>query len=346
MNIKGLYLQEVQDFFASFDLPKYRAEQVYAWMYQKQAWDWEEMTDLPKKLRSFFGEQQILVHSLKPKDQIIDEDGTIKYLFKLEDGNTIESVLIPESDRQTVCISTQVGCGMNCSFCATGKNGLVRNLTSAEIVDQPLLMTRLCGKRINNIVVMGQGEPFINYDATLKAIKIINDPKGMGMGARHITISTCGIIPGILRLAREPLQVNLAISLHAASDELRKQLMPVAGQYPLDQLMAAIGQYIELTGRRVTFEYTMIDGVNDRPQDVQELIRILSGTLCHVNLIPLNPIAKSGLRRSRQAQIRNFVLELTKANIEVTIRKERGTNLAAACGQLQGKGWSNNELDR
>ncbi len=346
MNIKGLYLQEVQDFFASFDLPKYRAEQVYAWMYQKQAWDWEEMTDLPKKLRSSFGDQQILVHSLKPKDQIVDEDGTIKYLFELEDGNTIESVLIPESDRQTVCISTQVGCGMNCSFCATGKNGLVRNLTSAEIVDQPLLMTRLCGKKINNIVVMGQGEPFINYDATLKAIKIINDPKGMGIGARHITISTCGIIPGILKLAREPLQVNLAISLHAASDELRKQLMPVAGQYPLDQLMAAVGQYIELTGRRVTFEYTMIDGVNDRPQDVRKLIQILSGTLCHVNLIPLNPIAKNGLRRSRQAQIRNFVLELTNANIEVTIRKERGTNLAAACGQLQGKGWSNHELDR
>lgn len=346
LNIKGLYLQEVQDFFASFELPKYRAEQVYAWMYQKQAWDWEEMTDLPKKLRSFFGDRQILVHSLKPKDQIVDEDGTIKYLFELEDGNTIESVLIPESDRQTVCISTQVGCGMNCSFCATGKHGLVRNLTSAEIVDQPLLMTRLCGRKINNIVVMGQGEPFINYDATLKAIKIINDPKGMGIGARHITISTCGIIPGILKLAREPLQVNLAISLHAAGDELRKQLMPVGGQYPLDQLMAAIRQYIELTGRRVTFEYTMIDGVNDRPQDVQKLIQILSGTLCHVNLIPLNPIAKSGLRRSRPAQIRNFVTELTKANIEVTIRKERGTNLAAACGQLQGKDWSNNELDR
>ncbi len=346
MNIKGLYLQEVQDFFTSLDLPKYRAEQVYAWMYQKQVWDWEEMTDLPKKLRSFFYDQQILVHSLKPKDQIVDEDGTIKYLFELEDGNTIESVLIPESDRQTVCISTQVGCGMNCSFCATGKNGLVRNLTPAEIIDQPLFMTRLSGKKINNIVVMGQGEPFINYDTTLKAIKIINDPKGMGIGARHITISTCGIIPGILRLAREPLQVNLAISLHAASDELRKQLMPVAGQYPLDQLMTAIRKYIELTGRRVTYEYTMIDGVNDRPQDVQKLIQILSGTLCHVNLIPLNPIPKSGLRRSKQAQIRNFVSELTKANIEVTIRKERGTNLAAACGQLQGKGWSNNELDR
>ncbi len=346
MNIKGLYLQEVQDFFTSLDLPKYRAEQVYAWMYQKQVWDWEEMTDLPKKLRSFFYDQQILVHSLKLKDQFVDEDGTIKYLFELEDGNTIESVLIPESDRQTVCISTQVGCGMNCSFCATGKNGLIRNLTPAEIIDQPLFMTRLSGKKINNIVVMGQGEPFINYDATLKAIKIINDPKGMGIGARHITISTCGIIPGILRLAREPLQVNLAISLHAASDELRKQLMPVAGQYPLDQLMPAIRQYIELTGRRVTYEYTMIDGVNDRPQDVQKLIQILSGTLCHVNLIPLNPIPKSGLRRSKQAQVRNFVSELTKANIEVTIRKERGTNLAAACGQLQGKGWSKNELDR
>ncbi len=346
MNIKGLYLQEVQDFFHALDLPKYRAEQVYAWMYQKQVWNWEEMTDLPKKLRGFFRDQGILIRSLKSKDQIEDRDGTIKYLFELDDGNTIESVFIPESDRQTVCISTQVGCGMNCSFCATGKNGLVRNLTSAEIVDQPLFMTRLTGKKINNIVVMGQGEPLINYDATLKAIKIMNDPKGMEIGARHITISTCGIIPGILKLAKEPLQVNLAVSLHAASDDLREQLMPIAKQYSLEELMAAIRQYIEQTGRRVTFEYTMIDGVNDRPQDVQKLVQLLSGMLCHVNLIPLNPIAKSSFRRSRQTQVRDFVSELTKANIEATIRKERGTNLAAACGQLQGKDWGKDELDQ
>jgi 23S rRNA (adenine2503-C2)-methyltransferase len=346
LNIKGLYLQEIQDYFVSLDLPKYRAEQVYSWMYQKQAWDWEEMTDLPKKLRSLFRDRGILVRSLKSKDQIEDQDGTIKYLFELEDGNSIESVFIPESERNTVCISTQVGCGMNCSFCATGRNGLVRNLTPGEILDQPLFMMRLTGKKINNIVVMGQGEPLINYDATLKAIKILNDPKGMGIGARHITISTCGIIPGILKLGKEPLQVNLAISLHAPSDELREQLMPIAKQYPLDQLMTAIRQYIDFTGRRVTFEYTMIDGVNDRPQDVQKLIQLLSGMLCHVNLIPLNPIPKSNLQRSKQAQVRYFVTELNKANIEATIRKERGTNLAAACGQLQGKDWSSDELDQ
>ncbi|HBF39393.1 MAG TPA: 23S rRNA (adenine(2503)-C(2))-methyltransferase RlmN, partial [Firmicutes bacterium] len=267
MNIKGLYLEEVQDYFYSLDLPKYRALQVYTWMYQKQALDWEEMTDLPKKMRQLFQQQGITIGSLKPRDQIHDSDGTIKYLFELEDGNTIESVFIPEEDRQTVCISTQVGCGMNCRFCATGKNGLMRNLTAAEIVDQPLQMARLTGEKINNIVVMGQGEPLVNYDATLKAIKLINDSKGMGIGARHITISTCGIIPGILKLAKEPLQINLAVSLHAASDELREQLMPIAKQYPLAELMAAIREYIEHTNRRVTFEYTMIDGVNDRPQD-------------------------------------------------------------------------------
>jgi 23S rRNA (adenine2503-C2)-methyltransferase len=346
LNINGLYLEEIQDYFRSLGLPKYRADQVYTWIYQKQAWDWEEMTDLPKNLRQLFRDQGLTIGSLKPVDQIHDSDGTIKYLFELEDRNTIESVFIPESDRKTVCISTQVGCGMNCSFCATGQNGLVRNLNTAEIVDQPLRITRLTGERINNLVIMGQGEPLVNYDATLKAIKLINDPKGMGIGARHITISTCGIIPGILKLAQEPFQINLAVSLHAASDELRSKLMPIADKYPLAELIMAIRKYITATGRRVTFEYTMIDGVNDRPQDIQKLIQLLSGLLCHVNLIPLNTIAKSDFRRSKPIRVHEFITELTGAHIEATIRKERGTNLAAACGQLQGKDWSKHDLDQ
>jgi 23S rRNA (adenine2503-C2)-methyltransferase len=351
LNIKGLFLEEIQDYFNSLGLPKYRAEQVFSWIYQKQVWDWEEMTDLPKNLRQLFRDKGLTLCSLQSKDKIQDSDGTIKFLFELEDHNTVESVFIPESDRQTVCISTQVGCGMDCSFCATGRNGLVRNLTVAEIVDQPLIVTRVTGMRINNLVIMGQGEPLANYDATLKAIKLINDPKGLGIGARHITISTCGIIPGILKLAKEPLQINLAVSLHAASNELRTQLMPISKIYPLNELMVVIREYIELTGRRVTFEYIMIDGVNDRPQDMDKLVQLLSGLLCHVNLIPLNPVvsnlsAPKAFERSKPARIRDFVAGLTRAHIETTVRKERGTNLAAACGQLQGKDRSKDELDK
>jgi 23S rRNA (adenine2503-C2)-methyltransferase len=337
LNIKGLFLAEIQELFGALGLPKYRAEQVYTWIYQKQACEWDEMSNLPKSLRQLLQEKAITLGSLIPIAQTKDSDGTIKFLFKLEDQQTVESVFIPESERQTVCISTQVGCGMKCGFCATGQNGLVRNLTAAEIVDQSLNIIRLTGSRINNLVIMGQGEPFANYEATLKAVKLINDSKGMGIGARHITISTCGIIPGILKLAREPLQVNLAISLHAATDELRTQLMPINKVYPLAELMAAIRSYIDLTGRRVTFEYTMIDGVNDRPTDVEKLIQLLSGLLCHVNLIPLNPIGKLALKRSKPLRVRDFINALTEARIETTVRKERGTNLAAACGQLQSK---------
>jgi 23S rRNA (adenine2503-C2)-methyltransferase len=337
LNIKGLFLEEIQDFFCTLNLPKYRAEQVYTWIYQKQACEWEEMTDLPKSLRRLFYEKGLTLGSLLLIAQIQDSDGTQKFLFELEDHKTVESVFIPESERQTVCISTQVGCGMDCCFCATGRNGLVRNLTTAEIVEQPLTITRSTSSRINNIVIMGQGEPLANYEATIKAVKLINDPKGMGIGARHITISTCGIIPGILRLAREPLQINLAVSLHAASDILRTRLMPINKVYPLTQLIAAIRNYIELTSRRVTFEYTMIDGVNDRPEDVRELIQLLTGLLCHVNLIPFNKIANSSFERSKPARVRDFITALNEAHIEATLRKERGTNLAAACGQLQGQ---------
>ncbi|MGE5583065.1 MAG: 23S rRNA (adenine(2503)-C(2))-methyltransferase RlmN [Bacillota bacterium] len=344
MNVKGLLLEELQEFLATLSLPKYRAEQIYSWIYQKQVCSWDEMTDLPKYLRQLFIEKQLVLGCLPLVSKIEDEDGTVKYLFELEDHQTIESVFIPENERQTVCLSTQVGCGMGCRFCATGKNGWRRNLTTAEIIEQPLRITKLTGNRLNNLVLMGQGEPLANYEATLKAIKIINDPKGLGIGARHITISTCGLIPGIRRLAREPFQVNLAISLHAADDKLRESLMPVNRKYPLAELLSAVAEYIGITGRRVTFEYTMIDKVNDRPEDLRKLIKLLAGMLCHVNLIPFNPVPDSPFRRSKPERIRDFVSALTQANIEATVRKERGANLAAACGQLQGKYWSENEF--
>jgi 23S rRNA (adenine2503-C2)-methyltransferase len=336
LNIKGLTREELQKCLLGFNLPKYRIEQIYQWIYQKQACHWEEMTDLPKSLRQTFLEKGVSLGCLSLVAQTEASDGAVKYLFELGDQHRVESVYLPETDRNTVCFSTQVGCGIGCLFCATGQNGLIRNLTTAEIIDQPLRIGRLTGVRITNLVAMGQGEPFLNYEALLKAIRMINDPQALGIGARHITISTCGVIPGILKLTEEPLQVNLAISLHAPTDQLRDYLMPINKKYPLRELLDATRNYTTQTGRRVTFEYTLIDGVNDRPEDLKNLIRLLAGMLCHVNLIPFNPIPDSGLKRSKAQRIREFSEKLNQAHIETTVRKERGTALAAACGQLQG----------
>lgn len=338
MNLKGLSLKELQEYLKSIGLPKYRANQIFAWMYQRKVCNWEQMTDLPKELRKFFQDSEVSLSCLSLISQIRADDGTTKYLFSLDDGETIESVYLPEPDRQTVCFSTQVGCGMGCLFCATGQRGLIRNLTPAEIIDQPLRISEMTGTRISSLVAMGQGEPLINYDALLNAVKLINDPQGMGIGSRHITISTCGIVPGIRRLAGETFQVNLAISLHAADNQLRDYLMPINRKYPLEQLIEACREYLSRANRRITFEYTLIDGVNDRSVDLENLIRLLSGMLCHVNLIPFNPIPNSKLHRSKEERIGEFAAGLKQAHIETTVRKERGTELAAACGQLQGKG--------
>lgn len=343
MNLKDLSLKELQDYLISLGLPKYRSNQIFTWMYRRKVCSWEEMTDLPKDLRRVFQANGVSLNCLSLITQVGADDGTIKYLFGLEDGETVESVYLPEPDRHTVCLSSQVGCGMGCLFCATGQRGIIRNLSTAEIVDQPLRISQLTGTRISSLVVMGQGEPLVNYDSLLKAIRIINDPQAIGIGARHITISTCGIVPGILKLADEPLQVNLAISLHAADNQLRDNIMPINRKYPLEQLMDACRIYLSRTNRRVTFEYTLIDGVNDRHVDLKNLIGLLSGMLCHVNLIPFNSIPNSKFRRSKRERIGEFEAGLKKAHIETTIRKERGNALAAACGQLQGKGNISNE---
>ena len=337
MNIKGLELKELQTFLETYNLPKYRAEQLYSWIYQKQAATLDEISVLSKELREKLQTDGVSLGCFEPVAVEKDPDGTTKYLFGLEDGAKIESVYLPDGERHTVCFSTQVGCAMGCLFCATGQMGITRNLTAAEIIEQPLRISRLQGVRINSLVAMGQGEPFHNEEALFKALRIINDPKGIGLGARHITISTCGVIPGIARLAEEPFQVNLAISLHAADNELRNRLMPINKRYPIPELLAACRRYIQKTGRRVTFEYTLVAGVNDRPDDLQKLIELLRGLLCHVNLIPFNPIPGSEWRRSPLGRVTLFAQALQQAGIETTTRKERGTNLAAACGQLQGK---------
>ena len=241
MNIKGLTLVELQEYLGSFNFPKFRAAQIFDWIYHQKVSGWQEMTNLPKKLRQFFVEQGVSLGCLSLVDQVKAADNTIKYLFELDDHQRMESVLIPEADRVTVCLSTQVGCGMGCVFCATGQAGLTRNLFPAEIIDQVLAIGRITGAKINNLVAMGQGEPLANYEAVMKAVRILNDPRGLGIGARHITLSTCGIIPGIYQLAEESLQINLAVSLHAADDALRNQLVPINKTFPLKQLIEPAG---------------------------------------------------------------------------------------------------------
>lgn len=337
VNIKDLTLDELVDFLENIGVPGYRGGQIYTWLYQKNVERWEDMTNLPKSLRQKLQEENVSLGCLVPLEKDTAKDGTVKYLFELADGKTVESVYLPDEDRHTVCFSTQVGCAMGCSFCATGQIGFHRNLTAGEIVDQPLRISRMAGVTITNIVAMGQGEPFYNYDELIKAIRILNDPKGLGLGARRITISTCGVIPGVLKLSQEMLQVNLAISLHAADDNLRSRLMPINRKYPLTELIEACKTYIERTSRRITFEYTMIKDVNDGETDLLNLIRLLHGMLCHINLIPFNSVPGSLYTRSTKQRVEMFQTELNRAHIETTVRKERGSSLTAACGQLQGK---------
>lgn len=336
LNIKDFTLAELTEYLKESGIPGYRAKQIFTWIYEKNVSDWAEMTNLPSELRHKLGEQ-LSLGCLAVVEEDGSADGMVKYLFELADKKTVESVYLPEGDRHTVCFSTQVGCPMGCSFCATGQNGLLRNLTAGEIIDQIQRIAKFSGHIITNLVAMGQGEPLLNYDQLLKAIRILNDPAGLKLGARRITISTCGIVPGILKLIDEKIQVNLAVSLHAPNDKLREKLMPVNRSYPLKDLLEACKIYIRQTGRRITFEYTLIRGVNDREEDLEQLIALLKGMLCHVNLIPFNPVPGSEWVRSNPRQIQWFLAELNRAQIEATVRKERGSAVSAACGQLQGK---------
>jgi 23S rRNA (adenine2503-C2)-methyltransferase len=337
MVLKGLTQTELARELSELKLPSYRINQIFAWLYQNNISNWEEMTNLPQELRHRLRENGYSLGILTLRQQLCDKrDGTVKYLLELTDKLTIECVYLPETGRETVCFSTQAGCALGCRFCATGRGGFQRNLTAAEMLEQPLLAARMAKCRISNLVAMGQGEPLANYDQVLKMVRIANDPQGMGIGARHITISTCGLPPGIFRMAREGIQVNLAVSLHAATDKLRDELMPINRQYPLGPLREACLDYIARTGRRITFEYAMIDGINDRTEDLNQLIRYLDGLLCHVNLIPLNPVPGLDWRRSPTKRVKSFASALIQAGVETTVRKERGADLAAACGQLQG----------
>ena len=332
-NIYDYTLEELEKFFIDNNDKKFRATQIYEFLYKKRVKDLNEMVNIGKNtievLKNNFDFRHIKL-ILKQEDKDVK-----KYLFELLDGQKIESVVMFHDYGTSICVSSQVGCNMGCKFCESGRLKKVRNLEAYEIVQQILYIENDIKMRISHVVVMGIGEPFDNYDNVMRFIKIINNPKGIDIGTRHITISTCGIIPGIERFMTEKGQVNLAISLHAPNNELRKQIMPITKAYNLEDLMSVIKKYINITNRRVTFEYIMLSGINDSKENALELSKLLKGINCYVNLIPYNETENIGYKRTKTTQIMEFYDILKKNKINVTIRKEFGSKVDAACGQLR-----------
>ena len=335
IDIKSLSYKELQSAVEALGEKKFRAKQLYQWMHEKLADDYEEMTNLPKSFRDKLKEQCTYT-CLEMVDRKISQiDGTEKYLFRLEDGNVIESVLMRYHHGNSVCISSQVGCRMGCRFCASTLGGLTRNLRASEMLDQVYRIQRISGERVSNLVVMGTGEPLDNYDNLVKFIRILSDEQGLNISQRNITVSTCGIVENIRRLADEKLQITLALSLHASSQEKRKELMPIAYKYELQEVLDACRYYFEQTGRRLTFEYSLVGGVNDRDQDARELAKLVGDLNCHVNLIPVNPIKERDFVQPDRSVSEAFKNKLEKNHINVTIRREMGRDINGACGQLR-----------
>ncbi len=332
-NIYDLTRKEFEDYFVSIGDKKFRSVQLYEFLYKKRINNTSEMNNIgnniKERLNNDFSFDMIKL-IVKQEDNLVK-----KYLFELIDGERIESVVMFHDYGISVCVSSQVGCNMSCAFCESGRLKKRRNLEAYEIVEQILLIEQDIGKRISHIVVMGIGEPFDNYDNVMRFVKNVNDNKGIDIGSRHITISTCGIVPGIYKFMNEEGQVNLAISLHAPNDEIRNKIMPISKRYKLEELMEAIKKYISVTNRRVTFEYIMLDNINDSTECAMELSKLLKGINCYVNLIPYNETENISFKRSKNSQIMKFYDILKKNNINVTIRKEFGSKVDAACGQLR-----------
>ena len=335
--IFDLNLQELVAVLQEWHQPSYRAAQIWRGIYQSFWQKPEDFTTLPGVLRDRLM-AEFSFSSLSPAKSVKSKDGeTTKVLFQLPDKHAIETVLMLYDERRTLCISTQAGCAMGCVFCATGQMGFKRNLSSGEIVEQVIYFARMLnerGERVTNVVVMGMGEPFHNYDATLAAIDRLNDSDGFDLGARRFTISTVGLIPKIRQFADEKRQVNLAISLHAANDSLRTTMLPIDKKYPIEELIDACRYYVDQTGRRITFEWALIQGVNDTPEDARQLFRLIKGLLCHVNVIPLNPTTQYAGQATTRQRAEDFCAELEKAGIPCTIRLRRGIDIQAGCGQL------------
>lgn len=333
-DIRLLSLDELQDLVKELGQPAFRAKQLNEWIHEKNVCSFDDMTNLPAALREKLSQRfsfNVPVELVKQ----VSKDGSRKYLLQFSDGISVETVGMPNRNKLAVCASTQAGCAMGCAFCATGLAGLSRSLTAQEMVDQVLHVARDFGERVTSVVFMGQGEPFSNFDATVEALRILNDPDGISIGARHLTVSTCGVIPGIRRFAELPEQFTLAISLHSAIQSTRNQLMPGVKKYTLLRLHEAIQQYVEKTGRRPTYEFAMIEGVNDTNPEMQALIEFCEGTLCHVNLIQLNDIPDSPFHPSPIEKVETLQRRLTMHGVETTIRNSRGSDIDAACGQLK-----------
>ncbi len=334
-DLKSMNLQEMEAFLVGLGEPKFRAKQLFDWVHAKQVDSFAEMTNLSKALREKLEREAKLGGVEIVRRLVSQEDGTRKYLFALENGSVIESVLMKYEHGNTVCISTQAGCRMGCKFCASTLDGVERSLTAGEMLSQVYAIQKDCGERVHGVVLMGSGEPLDNYENVLKFLRLINDPKGQNMGQRHITLSTCGLVDKIYDLAEEGLQITLAVSLHAPNDEIRAQTMPIAKAYDMDSLLAACRAYAERTKRRITFEYAMIHGLNDSDENARELAGRLRHSLCHVNLIPVNPVKERAYERSGEDRIRRFADILEKNGIETTVRRRLGSDIAAACGQLR-----------
>jgi 23S rRNA (adenine2503-C2)-methyltransferase len=334
-----LSYEELSEELKKLGQPAYRANQVWEWVWRKSCFDFLAMTNLPLPLRNELS-QRFFLDPFTVLAKECDDEGTEKVLLGLPDGASVEAVLIREGDRRTVCISTQVGCPVGCAFCATGQMGFVRNLSAGEIAGQVLHFARTLetqGERLTHLVVMGMGEPFLNYEATIKALNNLNDPRGFNFGARRITVSTIGVVPGILRFAQEGRQYNLAVSLHAPDEELREKLVPLAVKWPISQVLNAVEAYITATGRRVTFEYVLLRGVNDRLKHAKALASLLRGKLVHVNLIPFNPAPGLPFDPPEEGQIELFRRELLAHGIDVTVRRSKGIKIQAGCGQLRSR---------
>ena len=335
IDIKSLNYDELADYIVSIGEKKFRAAQLYSWMHEKLACSYDEMTNISDKLKKVLKENTLYTCLEQVRVQESQIDGTKKYLFRLYDDNLIESVFMRYHHGNSVCISSQVGCKMGCRFCASTLNGCVRNLEPSEMLDQIYRIQSLTGERVSNIVIMGSGEPMDNYDNVVKFLGLINSDKGLNISQRNITVSTCGLVPRIKQLAELKLQITLAISLHAPNDELRKTMMPIAYTYSIEQIMDACRYYLSQTARRISFEYSLVKGVNDSSECARQLIKLVHGMNCHINLIPVNPIKERDYEQSEKNSIHNFKEILEKAGVNVTIRREMGRDIDGACGQLR-----------
>ena len=333
-DIKSMTKDELKNLMTELGEKPFRAKQIYSWLHEHLVTSYDEMGNIPGKLKEKLKDYPIAALEMVD-EQISAIDGTRKYLFRLSDGNVIESVLMRYKHGNSVCISSQVGCKMGCRFCASTIGGWTRNLLPSEMLDQIYRIQSITGERVSNVVVMGTGEPMDNYDNIVRFVHLLSDEDGLNISQRNITVSTCGIVPKIYELAKEKLQITLALSLHAPNDEKRQELMPIAQRYSMDEVLDACRNYFQETGRRITFEYSLVAGVNDSDEDARELSSRIHDINCHVNLIPVNPIKERSYRRSTHLAVENFKIKLEKCGINVTIRREMGSDIDGACGQLR-----------